>query len=134
MIMTCQFSIRLRARTWWSSHRIAARLLVIALLCGCYSIATYGQTNNTPKSLPEPRDAAVRDSERKAMIEFYEALGGPDWLERDFWGSDKPVGEWHGVTTDADGRVVQLTIYDNNLTGPLSDAVCRLERLHTLHV
>lgn len=44
------------------------------------------------------------------------------------------MGEWHGVTTDADGYVVQLTIYDNNLIGPMSAAICRLERLHTLHL
>src|SRR5262245_1181898 len=86
------------------------------------------------KGLPEPKDAAVRDAERKALIEFYEALSGPDWIERDFWASDKPVGEWHGVTTDADGYVTVLTIYDNNLTGQMSPAVCRLQRLQTLHL
>ena len=94
----------------------------------------FAQAQTQPASLPEPRDAAVRERERKALIEFYNALGGPDWIERDFWGSDRPVGEWHGVTTDGEGYVVQLTIYDNNLTGPLSAAVCRLERLHTLHL
>jgi len=94
----------------------------------------FAQESTAPKPLPEPRDAAVRERERKALIEFYNALGGPDWIERDFWGSERPVGEWHGVTTDSDGYVVQLTIYDNNLTGPLSAAVCRLERLHTLHL
>ena len=86
------------------------------------------------QSIPEPTDPVVRDRERKALITFYEALGGSDWIERDFWTSDRPVGQWHGVQTDADGRVVQLTIYDNNLTGELPAAVCELERLHTLHL
>jgi Leucine-rich repeat (LRR) protein len=118
---------------------LAVKLLVIGLLLGmCHSpAATYvclAQKADTAKPLPEPKDAAVRDRERKAMIEFYEALGGHDWIERDFWGSDRPVGEWHGVTTDSDGYIVQLTIYDNNLTGPMSAAICRLERLHTLHL
>ena len=90
-------------------------LMVLMLLTCCLSTATFAQTPQ--KALPEPTDPAVRDRERKAMIEFYEALGGHDWIERDFWGSDRPVGEWHGVTTDADGYVVQLTIYDNNLIG-----------------
>ncbi len=117
----------------------AVKLLVIGLLLGlCHSSAeTYvclAQRTDTVKSLPEPKDAAVRERERKAMIEFYEALGGHDWIERDFWGSDRPLGEWHGVTTDSDGYVVQLTIYDNNLIGPMSAAICRLERLHTLHL
>lgn len=85
-------------------------------------------------SRPEPADPALRDAERRALMEFYAALGGHDWLERDFWGSDRPVGEWHGVETDAEGRVVRLTIYDNNLEGALSAAICRLERLQTLHL
>jgi len=84
--------------------------------------------------LREPKDAAVRARERQALIEFYEALGGPDWIEREFWGSDRPVGEWHGVTTDAEGHVVKLTVYDNNLTGQLPGAVSRLEYLQTLHL
>lgn len=94
----------------------------------------FGQQPETPKSLPEPKNAALRERERKALITFYEALGGPDWIERDFWASDRPVGEWHGVTTDTDGQVVQLTIYDNNLTGAMSAAICQLSRLHTLHL
>jgi Leucine-rich repeat (LRR) protein len=127
------------ARSFRISKSLAVKLLVIGLLLGwCQSSAeTYvclAQTTTIARSLPEPKDSAVRDRERKAMIEFYEALGGHDWIERNFWGSDRPVGEWHGVTTDADGYVVQLTIYDNNLTGPVSAAICGLERLHTLHL
>lgn len=113
---------------------IANRSLLFALLLLTLGGGRVFAQAQTPPSLPEPRDPAVRERERKALIEFYNALGGPDWIERDFWGSDRPVGEWHGVTTDSDGYVVQLTIYDNNLTGPLSAAVCRLERLHTLHL
>lgn len=128
------------ARYSGSPRGSAASLLASGLLllgmC-CLRAETYNcvaQTANTAKSLPEPTDTVVRERERQAMIEFYEALGGPDWIERDFWGSDQPVGKWHGVETDAEGRVVRLTIYDNNLTGPLSPAICRLERLHTLHL
>ncbi len=116
----------------------ALKLLLIGLLLGvCHlgaeTYVSLAQKTDTT-SLPEPKDAAVRERERKAMIEFYGALGGHDWIERDFWGSDRPVGEWHGVTTDSEGYVVQLTIYDNNLIGPMSAAICRLERLHTLHL
>ncbi|MFD0987490.1 leucine-rich repeat domain-containing protein [Methyloligella solikamskensis] len=85
-------------------------------------------------AVPEPADAAIRDLERKALIAFYEALGGPDWIQRDFWASDEPVGRWHGIETDSDGYVVRLTIYDNNLEGRMPGAICDLERLHTLHL
>ncbi len=126
----------------WAQSSVSAGTLASSLLVGgllllvifCARVESYAQTTDPAKSLPEPRDVVVRDRERKALLTFYEALGGPDWIERDFWGSDRPVGEWHGVATDAEGRVVQLTIYDNNLTGELSPAICHLQRLHTLHL
>ena len=53
----------------------------------------------TADALPEPRDPAVRERERQALIAFYNAMSGPDWIQRDFWGSDRPVGEWHGASS-----------------------------------
>ena len=117
----------------------APGLVAICLLLGARFSAPEA-AEDTPrrapdaKSIPEPRDAAVRDSERKTLIAFYEALDGPDWIQRDFWASDRPVGEWHGVETDEDGRVIVLTVYDNNVTGTLPPAICGLERLRTLHL
>lgn len=125
------------ARCYGRPRGRAAGLLVIGLLLLVMSgsrAETYAQKTDPPKSLPEPTDAAVRERERKALITFYEALGGPDWIERNFWASDRPVGEWHGIETDAEGRVVRLTIYDNNLIGEMSPAICQLQRLHTLHL
>jgi hypothetical protein len=120
-----------------SLRGLVASLLAIGLfLLGmwCSPAEIYAQKADTPTSLPEPRDPASRERERRALMEFYDALGGPDWIERDFWGSDRPVGQWHGVKTDADGFVVTLTIYDNNVTGALSPAICKLQRLQTLHL
>ncbi|MGH6735965.1 MAG: hypothetical protein ACRECX_07785 [Methyloceanibacter sp.] len=115
-------------------------LPVVIAICAVWlgagvTLAAEGETaNGAPNSIPEPKDPAMRDRERHALVAVYEALGGPDWIQRDFWGSDRPVGEWHGVETDAEGHVVRLTIYDNNLAGQLPAAICWLERLHTLHL
>jgi hypothetical protein len=113
----------------------AAALLALALLPAAPLPATAADgIAPAANSLPEPRDPAIRDQERQALGAFYQAMSGRDWIQRDFWGSQQPAGKWHGVTTDADGRVVQLTIYDNNLIGPVSTEVCKLQRLHTLHL
>src|SRR5690242_9052435 len=114
--------------------RLGAGLLALALLLPAPATPVLAEGAAAKPSLPEPPDAAVRARERAAMIAFYNAMGGPDWIQRDFWGSDRPVGEWHGVTTDADGYIVTLTIYDNNVTGRLSPAICGLARLQTLHL
>jgi hypothetical protein len=118
------------------ARRSALFLLAVGFLLGGLSLSMRAEdaSESAEVSLPEPKEPATRERERQALMEFYQALGGPDWIERDFWGSDKPVGQWHGVTTDADGYVVVLTIYDNNLVGALSPAICKLERLHTLHL
>jgi hypothetical protein len=34
-------------------------------------------------------------------------------------GTDADLGEWQGVTVDAEGRVVKLDLYRNNLAGAL---------------
>lgn len=114
--------------------RFRAALLALAFVLTASLTPAVAQDGAIAPGRPEPRNAAVRDRERQALIEFYNAMGGPGWIQRDSWGSDRPVGKWHGVTTDADGYVVLLTIYDNYVTGPLSTAICRLERLQTLHL
>ena len=107
---------------------------VLALVAFLLAFAPLTHAGDPASGLLEPTGPTVRAQERAALIAFYEALGGADWIQRDFWGSDKPVGDWHGVKTDAHGRVVLLKIYDNNLKGKLSPAVCELERPHTLHL
>jgi hypothetical protein len=37
----------------------------------------------------------LRDRERQALMVFYEALGGPDWIERD---SRAAAGGWESGT------------------------------------
>ena len=51
------------------------------------------------------------------MKDFYEATDGDHWANNAGWLSDAPVGEWHGVPVDDDGRVTQLRLRENNLAG-----------------
>ena len=54
--------------------------------------------------------------DRDVLVELYEATGGARWKNNANWLSDRPTGEWHGVTTDADGRVTGLLLERNSLT------------------
>ncbi len=56
-------------------------------------------------------------TEREILEALYAATGGEDWTRREGWLSDAPLGDWHGVTTDGEGRVLELALYGNNLRG-----------------
>ena len=55
--------------------------------------------------------------DRAALVAFYEATGGDGWTNNDGWLGDSPIGQWHGVTVDADGRIAALALNGNNLVG-----------------
>jgi len=85
-----------------------------------------GSTMST--ATPTPPVAAT---ERSALIALYNATDGANWTHRDNWLSAAPLGTWHGVTTDANGRVTELRLAGNGLRGPIPDlsALTQLEGL-----
>lgn len=49
-----------------------------------------------------------KGNDRDILISLYNAANGANWAHQDNWCSDKPLGEWYGVTTDQDGKVTEL--------------------------
>lgn len=74
----------------------------------------------------------IPDPEREALVQLYNATGGPGWANGSNWLSDMPLGEWYGVTADGDGRVIQLRLRENNLRGPLPSSLANLDNLRVL--
>lgn len=72
--------------------------------------------------------------ERSALESLYHATDGPNWIDNTNWLSDRPFGEWYGVSTDSDGRVIRLRFVENNMRGPLTTAWGELDRLTHLEV
>ena len=71
-------------------------------------------------------DAAAQGNaaaDRAALEALYDATGGPGWTNSTNWKTSAPLGEWHGVTTDAAGRVTGLHLVYNGLTGPIPGAL-----------
>ena len=77
--------------------------------------------------------AQVPDSpaDRAALEAVYRATGGPNWTNNTNWLSSQPLDSWHGVRT-SDGRVVELNLIRNGLTGRIPRSLLRLERLQDL--
>ena len=75
-----------------------------------------------------------RDPQWDALAALYDGTGGPNWKNKTNWLTLAPVVEWYGVTTDADGRVTELNLEDNNLSGTVPLGVGRLVNLKTLNL
>lgn len=92
-------------------------------------VATIAASSGTARGAAE---ITVTDADRLALVALYEATNGAGWLENEGWLSDRPLGEWHGVTANADGRVTALRLAASNLVGSIPPALGRLTRLETL--
>ena len=71
----------------------------------------------------------ILEKEREALIAFYYATGGDNWINNDNWCSDKPVSEWYGLRVD-NGFVYGIELQDNNLTGEITKSV--MDKLNSL--
>ncbi len=72
--------------------------------------------------------------DRDALVALYEATNGANWTNNTHWLSDRPLGEWHGVSTNAEGRVDSLTLSLNNLTGSIPTELGNLASLGILNL
>jgi len=73
--------------------------------------------------------------DRSALVSFYNATGGPDWVSRAGWLSDAPLDEWHGVSVRGMGdqaRVTALRLSSNRLEGSIPAEIGDLRELRSL--
>jgi Leucine-rich repeat (LRR) protein len=79
-------------------------------------------------------DAAATGPERTILMEFYTSTQGEQWILQQGWGSAAPHCDWHGVTCNAMNQTTVLTLYDNNIAGPLPESLMPgLPALETLY-
>ena len=75
---------------------------------------------------------APASPDRAVLMELYDATNGPNWTDGTNWGSDAPLAEWFGVSTDENGRVTALELPANGLTGTVPSSLGGLTRLRHL--
>ncbi len=77
----------------------------------------------TPTHIPTPVPTATPSgtaaSDRAALIAFYNSMDGSNWKNNTNWLSDKPIGDWYGITTENGGRVIGIAINYNDLNGQI---------------
>ena len=70
--------------------------------------------------------------DREILVALYNATDGPNWGYAFNWLTDAPLGDWSGVETNALGRVTELNLADNDLTGPIPTELGNLTGLERL--
>lgn len=75
-----------------------------------------------------------RKSDSLALVKLYETNGGTDWTSNNSWlQAGQNLENWFGVTiSGTTGRVTQLNLPDNNLTGVLTPQIRLLDELIAL--
>ena len=102
-------------------------------------------SGDTPTATAAPRPTATRpplptigptsaETDREVLVAFYKATGGENWNESDNWLSDAPLGEWHGVVTNDDGRVTELVLAAKGLSGEIPPELGNLSNLTRLYL
>ena len=86
----------------------------------------------TAGPVPVRSGASSPTTDRVALVALYNATGGANWTNRTNWLSNSPIGEWHGVTTNDGGRVTELRLQQNNLSGQIPAALGDLSSLEVL--
>ncbi|CAN0362368.1 unnamed protein product [Ectocarpus sp. 6 AP-2014] len=74
----------------------------------------------------------MSSTDREALIALFRSTGGAGWIRRDNWDTDAVLGTWDGVKVNDQGRVVVLSLMQNNLQGPIPPEVGDLGELETL--
>ena len=69
------------------------------------------------------------NTDRAALAALYNATNGSSWQDDTNWLSNRPLGEWHGVSTDADGCVADLRLDGKQLSGSIPAELGNLDNL-----
>ena len=73
-------------------------------------------------------------TDREALVALYNATDGENWDNNANWLSDAPLGEWYGVSTYDDGRVKQVGLHRNALSGEIPAELGSLSTLFAMQL
>ena len=120
--------------------RKPAALLIVALLTILASTpalaALFGVTPTAitaAVSPPTPTAQHNANTDKAALVAVYNSTNGRQWQNKTNWITAPNIGDWHGVTTDANGRVTRLELLSNNLTGTIPSEIGQLTELTHLN-
>ena len=89
-----------------------------------FSVSDLGDLPYCPTGTPSTPGAEAAasgsvETDREALVALYNATDGENWNQSDNWLSDAPLGEWEGVVTNDDGRITEMQLHTNALSGEI---------------
>ena len=100
----------------------------------CSEAVTVTVSGTSAAEEDAPEEDEPPSSDRAALVALYDATDGLNWTNNANWLSDAPIGQWHGVTTNANGQVTVLFLGDNQLSRPIPPELGNLANLETLYL
>ena len=88
----------------------------------------------TPTATPQPLCDTVTEiptAECEALVALYNSTDGANWRNSSGWLDTNTPCNWHGVVCNA-GRVTELSLYGNQLSGNIPPKLGNLTNLHEL--
>ena len=108
--------------------------LSIRILAAIVVVCVLGVVLRTPYALASPPVATPGTADRDALAALYHATDGDNWTSNYNWLSDAPLDTWYGVTTDEGGRVSEVNLWLNNLSGKIPPDLGDLTNLDELYL
>ena len=102
------------------------------------AVYTYTERGSPPETvrlsfefINAPAEPVV-EGDRAVLEEFYDATNGANWSSSTNWKTEALLGDWVGVKTDASGRVAELHLRENQLSGSIPNSLGTLFNLQEL--
>ncbi len=121
-----------------SARRLVCRAATFLTWLGLGTVLAHAACQDDPVAPPPPAVASTfaaavgTNPDRDVLEALYHATGGQTWTDNANWLTDKPLGDWYGVTADSGGRVTGLYLRGNALSGPIPPELGSLASLQVL--
>ena len=99
-----------------------------------YRVSAINSAGKGPPSNIADGTTSTPATDRAGLVALYHATGGPNWTNKHNWLSNAPLGQWYGVTTHSGGRVTELHLHENELTGRIPLELGNLSNLNHLNL